>query len=91
MRMHNYMEEVVQDELELLLADKDDLCTCQKCRYDIMVWALNRLPPQYVITDRGRLYTRLSEQEAQFKADVVKVLTKAIQHVARNPQHDNGA
>lgn len=91
MRMHNYMEEVVQDELELLLADKDDLCKCQKCRYDIMVWALNRLPAQYVITDRGRLYTRLSEQEAQFKVDVVKVLTKAIQHVARNPQHDTGA
>jgi competence protein ComFB len=85
------MEEVVGDELELLLGEKDDLCTCQKCRYDMMVWALNRLTPQYVVTDRGRLYTKLSEQETQFKADVVKVLTRAIQHVAKNPQHDNVA
>ena len=90
MRMHNYMEEVVQDELEMLLAEKDDICKCQKCRYDMMVWALNRLPSQYVVTDRGRLYTRLSEQETQFKADVVRVLAKAMLHVAKNPQHDNG-
>lgn len=90
MRMHNYMEEVVQDELEMLLAEKDDICKCQKCRYDMMVWALNRLPSQYVVTDRGRLYTKLSEQETQFKADVVRVLAKAMLHVAKNPQHDNG-
>jgi competence protein ComFB len=89
MRMHNYMEEVVQDELEMLLSEKDDICKCQKCRYDMMVWALNRLPSQYVVTDRGRLYTKLNEQETQFKADVVRVLAKAMLHVAKNPQHDN--
>ncbi|HRZ14289.1 MAG TPA: late competence development ComFB family protein [Candidatus Omnitrophota bacterium] len=88
MRMHNYMEEVVADELEILLRDKrETFCDCQKCKFDIMVWALNRLPPQYVITDRGRLFTKLSEQETQFKADVVKVLTKAIVHVCKNPNH----
>ena len=88
MRMHNYMEEVVADELEVVLRDeKSSVCDCQKCKYDIMVWALNRLPPQYVITDRGRLYTKLNEQETQFKADVIKVLAKAVQHVSNNPQH----
>jgi len=87
MKIQNYMEDVVQDELELLLSDRDDICKCQKCKYDIMVMALNRLPPQYVITDRGRLYTKLVEQETQFKADVVKELTKAMMKVKRNPQH----
>jgi competence protein ComFB len=81
------MEDVVQDELELLLAERENICKCQKCKYDMMVMALNRLPPQYVITNRGRLYTKLTEQEAQFKADVVKELTKAIMKVGRNPQH----
>jgi competence protein ComFB len=87
MKIQNYMEDVVADELELLLAERDNICKCQKCKYDMMVMALNRLPPQYVITNRGRLYTKLGEQEAQFKADVVKELTKAITKVSRNPQH----
>jgi competence protein ComFB len=81
------MEDVVQDELEILLAERENICKCQKCKYDMMVMALNRLPPQYVITNRGRLYTKLTEQEAQFKADVVKELTKSILKVSRNPQH----
>jgi len=87
MKIQNYMEDVVQDELEMLLSERDDICKCQKCKYDIMVMALNRLPPQYMITNRGRLYTKLTEQETQFKADVVKELTKAILKVSRNPQH----
>ncbi|MDD5668886.1 MAG: late competence development ComFB family protein [Candidatus Omnitrophica bacterium] len=51
------------------------------------MWALNRLPPNYVVTEKGRLYTKLSEQGIQFKADVVKELTKAIQRVSKNPMH----
>jgi competence protein ComFB len=85
MKIQNYLEEVVADELEILIAERGNICKCQKCKFDMMVWALNRLPAQYVITDRGRLYTKLSEQEAQFKADVVKELTKAITRVSKNP------
>ncbi len=87
MQIQNYMEDVVQDELELLLNERQDICKCNKCKLDMMVWTLNRLPPRYVITNRGRLYTKLKEQEIQFKADVVKELTKAIDFVAKNPQH----
>jgi competence protein ComFB len=87
MKIQNYMEDVVAEELEVLLAERDNICKCQKCKYDMMVMTLNRLPPQYVITSKGRLYTKLTEQEAQFKADVVKELTKSITKVSRNPQH----
>ncbi len=87
MKIQNYMEDVVQDELELLLAERDNICKCNKCKFDMMVWALNRLPPKYVITDRGRFYTKLKEQEIQFKADVVKELTKAIDFVSDHPHH----
>jgi competence protein ComFB len=81
------MEDAVEDELDQLLADIDDICKCQRCKMDIMVFALNRLPPKYVITDKGRLYTKLTEQEMQFRADVIKELTKAIMKVSKNPQH----
>lgn len=82
------MEDVVEDELELLLKERDDVCKCQKCKLDMMVYALNRLPARYVITNRGRLYTKLREQEIQFRADVVKELTKAIIYISKNPEHN---
>ena len=87
MKIQNYMEDVVHDELEILLNEREDVCKCNKCQMDMMVYALNRLSPKYVITDKGRLYTKLKEQEVQFKADVVKELTRAIEFVRKNPKH----
>jgi competence protein ComFB len=87
MKIQNYMEEIVENELEFLLNEHSDICKCQKCKYDMMLFALNRLPPRYVMTDRGRIYTKLKEQEAQFKADVIKELTRAIKIISENPQH----
>jgi competence protein ComFB len=87
MKIRNYMEDMVSDKLEEMLADRPDMCKCQKCRLDVMVWALNHLPPKYVITEKGRLYTKLTEQEIQFRADVVKELTRAILRVSKNPNH----
>lgn len=87
MKIVNYMEILVEEELDILLKEIDDVCKCQKCRYDMMVWALNRIPPRYVVTDKGRLYTKLKEQEMQFKADVIRELTRAIIKVSKNVQH----
>ncbi|MFA5363068.1 MAG: late competence development ComFB family protein [Candidatus Omnitrophota bacterium] len=87
MKIHNYMEEMVSDKLEEILAGKNDICKCLRCKLDMMVWALNHLPPKYVITEKGRLYTKLIEQEAQFRADIVKVLITAVLRVSRNQNH----
>lgn len=87
MNIRNYMEDIVSEELEALLAGTEDVCKCQRCKFDIMVWTLNRLPPKYVITDKGRIYTKLEEQKVQFKADVLRELTKALLHVSKNPKH----
>ncbi len=86
-KIYNYMEDVIKDELDKLLVDITDICKCQKCKFDMMVWALNRLPPKYVLSDKGRIYTKLTEQETQFRVDVVRELTKAILCIAKNPRH----
>lgn len=83
----NYMETIAEEILEELLVDRQDICKCKKCKLDMLVWALNRLPPKYVVTDKGRLYTKLKEQEIQFHTDVIKELTKAIIQISKNPQH----
>ncbi|MDD2703128.1 MAG: late competence development ComFB family protein [Candidatus Omnitrophica bacterium] len=87
MKIHNYMEDMAADKLEEILSEKDDICKCQKCRFDMIVWALNHLPPKYVVTEKGRMYTKLIEQDVQFRVDIVKELTKAVLRVSRNPSH----
>ncbi len=87
MKIVNYMEDIVRDTLESLLSERKDICKCQKCKLDMIAWALNRLPPKYVVTDKGRMYTKLKEQEIQFRADVVQELTRAIAHISKDPQH----
>ncbi len=87
MEFHNYMEDIVEDTLEKLLSEREDVCKCERCKLDIIALALNRLPPKYVVTQKGRIYTKLAELELQLKADVVKEITKAIEIVKKNPQH----
>ncbi len=86
MEFHNYMEDIVLNNLNLLL-EKEDMCKCEKCRLDIMALALNRLPSKYVVTQKGHVYAKLAELELQLKADVIRELTRAIEIVKKNPQH----
>ena len=86
MKLHNYMEDIVLSNLNLLL-EKEDMCKCEKCRLDIMALALNRLPSKYVVTQKGHVYAKLAELELQLKADVIRELTRAIEIVKKNPQH----
>lgn len=88
MKVYNYMEDIVSDEMEKLLADTKDVCKCQKCRLDMAAWALNRLPPQYIVTEKGRVYTKINEQNIQFQVDVMREVTKAILNISRNPKHN---
>ena len=87
LKVYNYMEAIIADELEKLPASKEILCKCQKCKLDITAWALNRLPPKYIVSEKGRIYTRLGEQNTQFRVDVTRELTKAILYVSKNPRH----
>ncbi len=91
MLFKNYMEEVVDATLEEILAHRDDVCKCDRCKMDIKALALNHLPPKYVVTDVGYVYTKVNELEAQFKADVTVAVTNALKKVRANPRHETGA
>jgi competence protein ComFB len=87
MEIHNYMEDAIKDILEEIMGEREDVCKCDKCKMDITAWALNRLPPKYIVTQKGRVYTKLQEINIQFRTDVVKELTHAIEHIKDKPQH----
>jgi len=87
LNLHNYMEDVVGFFLDDMLDRMEGVCRCAKCRLDILAIALNKLPSKYVVTEKGRVYAKLSELEEQFKVDVFKDITKAIGIVKKRPQH----
>jgi len=81
------MEDLVEIKFkELILNEK--MCKCAKCEMDIISLALNNLPPRYVVTNIGALYTRLNELVLQFSIDVTVEVLNAIKMVKCNPQHE---
>ena len=53
----------------------------------MLAWALNRLPPKYIVSEKGRVFTKITEQNVQFQVDVIRELTKAILYISKKPQH----
>ncbi len=87
MELKNYMEiiveEAVDDELSRI---PEDWAKNKRCKLDIMALVLNRLPARYVVTDKGRIMTKIKETEVQFQADILRELVKAIAMVKKNPR-----
>ena len=88
-KLHNYSEELVIEQLEeLLKEDKySDICMCEKCILDMCTYSLNRLRPQYIVSHKGEVYTKIQDFNQQSKVDVMSTVAKAIEVVSANP-HD---
>ena len=56
MNIKNYMEDLVWGQLDAVIARHREVCTCEKCRYDIAALALNFLPPRYIASDKGETH-----------------------------------
>jgi len=86
--LKNYMEDCVIDLVSEVMQGLKDVCACEKCRMDVAAIVLNNLPPKYVVTRKGHLYTKLSVLQQQFNVDIVSAITKAAATVSKNPRHD---
>ncbi|MBM7867906.1 competence protein ComFB [Heliobacterium gestii] len=86
--LHNLMEGVVENFLDELLAQHPEVCRCDQCRMDIMAAALNRLPPRYVVTNKGEVYSKINMLLSQFHVDVIGAIAHGMMLVAKNPRHE---
>ena len=89
-QMTNYMEVCVENAIDEILKNyegDDDICTCPRCRADIMAIALNNLPTKYVVTPKGEKFAKLISLQTQFDVDIVAEITKAIEIVKNNKRH----
>ncbi|WP_101697955.1 late competence development ComFB family protein [Clostridium minihomine] len=89
------MEIVLKNLAESLILLKLDecveklgCCKCEKCRMDIASYALNRIPPKYVATYEGEVYSKLDTLSLQYETDLLNALYHAARVVAQNPRHE---
>ncbi|MBZ4652738.1 MAG: late competence development ComFB family protein [Bacillota bacterium] len=87
MELVNYTEIWVRQVLDEMLAKRRDICTCEQCRLDMLAMALNRLKPNYVVSQHGSVYTKIKMLEQQQNTDVIAEVVKAMEQVSKNPRH----
>jgi len=88
MELKNLMEDEVKRVVDKLLKDRDDICTCDRCKMDIAAIALNNIKPKYVVTERGELFARADMLNYQYDADITMEVMKAIKTVGEKPNHE---
>jgi len=91
MGIHNISEDiVVKTAQEIFDAVKnegnpDGLCLCEQCKLDTMCYALNRIEPRYIVSNRG--ITRIENdgnERHQTHADITALVYKGLQQVNHN-------
>ncbi len=82
--MKNLLEDLVAREYERLRPS--GFCGCAQCRDDVIVFALNRLPPRYVAASEGEIIANVALHRDQPIADVSVVLVEGFRRVASAPR-----
>ncbi len=64
------------------------LCTCPRCRIDVIALALTNLPAKYVVAEReDAMVPLLSVYESRYNAAVVTQVINACKQVMESPRH----
>lgn len=79
-------EIVVTREFERLLATFPEFCGCDVCRDDVIVFALNRLPPRYTTQRRGAVLQYVRLQKEQEQADIAVAVLEGMKRVMKSPR-----
>lgn len=80
--------------MQILVEEKADeymkmfgICCCDKCRVDVRAYALNHLPPKYVVLSENERVPRLTVYENRFSSDITAQLIQACKQVMLTPHH----
>ena len=86
-QLRNVSEDLVEMHLDECMV-KSDMCTCERCRADVKAFALNAIPPHYVVTDFGDALMRAQALSVQFSVDILTAIMKGVVIVKGGPRHD---
>ncbi len=88
MELCNEMEAIVFSKVDDIIRNEPHISCCPQCRMDVVAIALNHLPPRYVVTEKGRIFAKVSMLDQQFGADVLSAIVRAIEMVKEHPRHE---
>ncbi len=63
------------------------MCECEVCYDDVCALALNRLPPKYVSSNGGEVFSQFLINTEQGQAEFMTALYTAAQKVGEYPRH----
>ena len=86
MNIRNLLEEHVVDAYAGIRRHFPGFCGCDTCRMDVIVYALNRLPPRYVAGREGTVVTDVNLDKDQNRAAIDVALMEAIRKVTLAPR-----
>ncbi len=88
MAVVNTMENIVDTALSELLKEEPGCCTCNHCMDDMKCLALNALPPKYVSSEKGILFSKISSAMGQQRSiDIRVACINALEFVKGHPHH----
>ncbi len=85
--LKNMMEDNVERLLNQLLPGMPEYCCCSDCRLDMAAYALNRLQPNYVRTEKGAVLHRFNTAQSQQEVEITATVVSAIRIIGSNPHH----
>ena len=91
MEVHNTVEDLVISVVGQIFDafEKDGnpgkFCTCDHCRMDVVCYTLNRLPPRYILSNRGASRVQNENFEWQQQtADITTLIHEGLKRVSHN-------
>ena len=82
----NLMEHHAAEAYDRLGGTIQEFIDSPQHREDVIVYALNRLPPKYVVTNEGKVVTDVALDGDQHRAAIEVQVMEAMRHVARRPR-----
>ena len=84
------IKNLVEDHARELFAEiRDrfpDFCGCETCTQDVLIYALNRLPPRYVGGREGTVVTDVNLDKDQNRAAIEVAIMEGIRKVTLAPR-----
>lgn len=84
----NIIEDIALDFISNTLPRRPDVCSCPKCKNDILAYVLSRVPAKYVTTEIGALHTIIDQTRIERAAEIGRAVLSAIAVVSKNPRHN---
>ena len=85
---HNIMEDLVEEYYDVI-ASKQLVCSCERCRNDTIALTLSMLPAHYAVTSVGNKINKINNLRRQASTDLQAALIRSIDIVSADPRHNN--